>query len=125
MSNGPTKCPLWCPSRSVLGPILFLLYIDFHHSSNLFYFHIFADDANLFYKYKNIDTLQVNINEELLKIHTWLCANRLSLNIKKTSFVIFHSPQKWITTQISLLIHNFPIKQEYCMKYLGILIILI
>ena len=66
--------------------------------------------------------LQVNINEELPKIHTWLCANRLSLNIKKTSFVIFHSPQKRITTQISLLIHNFPIKQEYCIKYLGILI---
>ena len=42
--------------------------------------------------------------------------------IKKTSFVIFHSLQKRITTQISLLIHNFPIKQEYCIKYLGILI---
>ena len=44
------------------------------------------------------------------------------MNIKKTSFVIFHSPQKRITAQISLLIHNVPIKQEYCIKYLGILI---
>ena len=123
VTSDPLNVHCGVPQGSVLGPILFLLYVnDFHHSSNLFSFHIFADDANLFYRNKNIDTLQVNINEELPKIHTWLCANRLSLNIKKTSFVIFHSPQKRITTQISLLIHNFPIKQEYCIKYLGILI---
>ena len=121
--SDPLNIQCGVPQGSVLGPTLFLLYInDFYHSSNLFSLHIFADDANLFYRHKNIDTLQVNINEELPKIPIWLCANRLSLNIKKTSFVIFHSSQKRITIQISLLIHNFPIKQEYCIKYLGILI---
>ncbi len=93
--SDPLNVHCGVPQGSVLGPILFLLYInDFHKSSNLFSFHIFADDANLFYRHRSIDTLQININEELPKIHTWLCANRLLLNIEKTSFVIFHPPQK-------------------------------
>ncbi len=82
--SDPLNVHCGVPQGSVLGPILFLLYInDFHKSSNLFSFHIFADDANLFYRHRSIDTLQININEELPKIHTWLCANRLLLNIEK------------------------------------------
>ena len=71
------------------------LYInDFHNSSKLFEFHLFADDANLFYEHKSLQQLQENINSELINIHTWLCANKLSLNIEKSNFILFHSPQK-------------------------------
>ena len=79
------------PQGSVLSPLLFLLYVnDFHLCSNLFRFHLFADDANLFYKNKNIGLLEENINKELVKVHEWLCTNELSLNIEKSDFVLFH-----------------------------------
>jgi len=45
---------------------------------------VFADDTNLFYSHKNIDTLNKTVSQELKKIARWLCANKLTLNIKKT-----------------------------------------
>ena len=54
------------PQGSVLGPLLFVMYINnFNCCSDLLDFHLFADDANLFYKHKNIAVLQTNLNEEL------------------------------------------------------------
>lgn len=76
----------------------FYIYIyinDFHNSSKLFEFHLFADDANLFYEHKSLQQLQENIKySELINIHTWLCASKFSLNIEKSNFLLFHPPQK-------------------------------
>ena len=70
------------PQGSVLGPLLFLIYInDFHNCSELLDFHLFADDANLFFKHKDINLLESEINSELANVHIWLSANKLSLNI--------------------------------------------
>jgi len=59
-----------------------------------FDFHLFADDANLFCENKSLQMLQNRINSELNNIHTWLSANRLSLNIEKSNVILFHPPQK-------------------------------
>ena len=90
--------------------------------SNLFEFHLFADDANLFYKHNNLNTLQYHINTELIKVHEWLCANKLLLSIEKSNFVLFHPPQKKINSNFQLTINNVPLRQDSCIKYLGIYI---
>ena len=107
---------------SVLGPLLFLLYInDCKRSSDVLDLHLFADDANLFLSDKNLLRLETNMNKELDRIYVWLCANKLSLNIDKTNYVIFHPYQKKLTHTVHLCISNRDIKQVKSIKYLGIL----
>ena len=78
------------PQGSVLGPLLFLLNInDFYRCSGIFDFHIFADDTNLFFSHSNLLTLEAKIDENLFNVSNWLAANKLSLNIEKTSFLLF------------------------------------
>ena len=123
ITSNPTTISCGIPQGSVLGPVLFLLYInDFNQSSDLFDFHLFADDANLFYRHKSLSILESDINNELVNINTWLCANKLSLNIKKSNFVLFHPPQRKITLQVKLYISGTSLQKENCIKYLGIMI---
>ena len=78
------------PQGSVLGPFLFLLYInDIILSSKICKFTLFADDTSLFYSHKNKKEGSKILNEELLKIAEWLAANKLSLNAKKSKLLIF------------------------------------
>lgn len=73
------------PQGSVLGPLLFLLYInDISYSSNHLNFFLVADDTNLLYADKNLRSLEVTLNNELTSVCNWLMANKLSLNTKKS-----------------------------------------
>ena len=78
------------PQGSILGPLLFVLYInDMANSSNLLTFILFADDTNLFYSSTNLKHLENIVNVELSRVSTWFQANKLSLNAKKTNFILF------------------------------------
>ena len=87
--------------------------------SNILEFHLFADDTNLFLNNPNILNLETHLNIELEKVSQWLYANKLSLNIDKTSFVVFHSPQRRIVHNMNLRISNTSIKSDTRVKYLG------
>ena len=67
---------------SVLGPLLFIIYInDIVNSSALLKFILFADDTNLFASHENLDSLITIVNNELSEISNWLKIKKLSLNI--------------------------------------------
>ena len=104
-------------------PLFFLIYVNnFNRGSELFDFHLFADDSNIFYKHKNLIALQSDINAELTKINEWLCVNKLALNIDKSNFVIFHPPQRKLPIEPTLEIYGKCLKREFSIKYLGIYI---
>lgn len=81
------------PQGSVLGPLLFLFYInDIQKCSNKLQFFLFADDTNVRFAHKDLKSLE--LNEELHNLYTWLTSNELTLNIKKSNYVIFRHHQK-------------------------------
>ena len=78
----------------MLGPLLFLIYIDIYNSSDKLSFYLFADDTILLYADKNLKSLEKSVNNELLKVSEWLNANKLTLNAKKSNYVIFRPYQR-------------------------------
>ena len=78
--------------------------------------HDFADDTNLLYAYKDLIK-----NKDLAFLNQWLCANRSSLNVSKTEFIVFIPPIKSLPERIVLTLNNTEIFESYKIKYLGIL----
>ena len=82
------------PQGSILGPLLFIVYTnDITNTSDVLDFILFADDTTILYSHKDIAS-QINfINRQLLEVSNWFKANKLSVNVSKTNFMVLGTPQ--------------------------------
>jgi hypothetical protein len=115
------KCRV--PQGSILGPILFLLYInDLGTVSKLLSPIMFADDSNLFISDKNLQDISQTLNQELPLLIEWLRANRLSLNVDKTHIMIFGKKNITSHPPIDIKIDGKTLTVLEKTKFLGIIL---
>ena len=112
------------PQGSILGPLLFILYVnDIANCSSILYFILFADDTNIFYSSKSHSDLMKIINEELAKLSDWFRANKLSLNAKKTNYIIFGNKNKTcFDLNFHISINGNSLERVFNTKFLGVFV---
>ena len=110
------------PQGSILGPLLFSICInDLITISNKLKFIMYADDTTIYFNLEDFDPyhLKRDINNELEKITLGLKMNKLSLNVQKTKFMIFHRKQKQIS-ELNIAINDTDIERVESFNFLGL-----
>ena len=125
--NGKRSYPLHIncgvPHGSVLDSLLFFLFINgLPNASRRLKFYLFADDRNIYHGSDAIEDLTKKVNNELKYVKRWLDASKLSLNISKTNYIIFHSSADSIPINNAVKIGKKHIAKVKYIKFLGVLL---
>ena len=107
------------PQGSILGSILYILYInDMHTVSSLMKCIIFADDTNFLYTGNDISEMCKTVSKELYKLSSWFMANKFSLNIPKNNFMVIS--RKKIVNNPIVSIKSINTERVYITKFMGV-----
>ena len=110
------------PQGSILGPLLFTLYVnDFSRASDLLLSILFADDTTVLIEGHEYQKLIETLNKELCKVDKWLQANKLTLNIRKTHYMLFHRV-RLKREQLNIYFRGETIFRVISTKFLGVII---
>lgn len=111
------------PQGSILGPLLFLIYINSISDIGLNgHLTLYADDTCLFYFGTSIHDIIRSAQLDLHKLNVWFQSNLLTINISKTSYIIFATPQKKIEIHQPLNINGQILQKTTSEKYLGLIL---
>ena len=111
------------PQGSILGPLLFLIYVnDLASVSKHAITILFADDTNLIYNGTTYNNLKIIIEDDLSKISDWFRANKLALNESKTKLMIFHTQLNKPPDDFQIILNNVELERVDSTKFLGVLI---
>src|SRR5437867_5112353 len=123
IKSSVSKISFGVPQGSVLGPLLFLVYVnDMYRATSEATPKLFADDTNLFIVADNLNDLSTRTNKCLDNIYQWCLAIRLTINLDKTNYTVFSPSRKTSIDNINIYIGKVQIQYTTCCKYLGILI---
>ena len=116
-----TKITCGIPQGSILGPLMFILYVnDLYLVSDKVEFVLFADDTNIFIKGHHFKDTIMQLNNVLEKVATWFQVNQLSLNISKTHYMIFSSRKFQCHPDVSVKINNISLQRVISTSFLGV-----
>ncbi len=114
------------PQGSILGPLLYLIYVNDIGNSCRGNILSFADDTTLYTSHSKLAELYANANRQTNDLYQWFCSNRLSLNPNKTKYIVIRPKHiKHDLTQYSIHVGNIELGRigndcyEKSTKFLG------